>query len=317
MEERELPRGTDPMVLKHVLCATDFSDPAAAALDLAVALARTSSAEVTVVHVRPPFDEGTACLPGRVGVDEQERNACMERLDRCRQHAATSGAAARCALLQGDASTEILRAVERMGVDLIVMGRRTQGGPEHRVRESVTEHVTKDASCPVLVVRPGARRERPRHLLCGLALGVTGRATLAYAVGVANALDADMLVLHVTSEGGVEGARKSVAAAVARTAARGGHVRHDVVTGVPSQAILAAARENDSDLLVVGPHAGDLVERHFLGRTTLHLLRHSECPVLVVPCPPAGCGQAPALQVEVRRPLRCGFTSDAVTRDDP
>jgi hypothetical protein len=34
---------------------------------------------------------------------------------------------------------------------------------------------------------------------------------------------------------------------------------------------------------VVGSHGGGVVERQFLGSTTLHLLRHSECSVLVVP----------------------------------
>jgi nucleotide-binding universal stress UspA family protein len=56
-----------------------------------------------------------------------------------------------------------------------------------------------------------------------------------------------------------------------------------VVTGVPYQEILAAGREDGSDLLVVGSHAGGVVDRQFLGSTTVHLLRHAQCPVLVVP----------------------------------
>ena len=121
-------------------------------------------------------------------------------------------------------------------------------------------------------------------MLCGLDLGETAAATLEYAVGVTNALEADLFVLHVVAEVGVlPGARNAVAIIVARASVTSGRVQERVVTGVPYEETLAAARENGADLIVVGSHGGGVVDRQFLGSTTLHLLRQAECPVLVVP----------------------------------
>lgn len=263
---------------KRVLCATDLSDGVAAALDVAVAFARACKAEVRIVHVGQP------CLPDRPGVGRKDRGDLIEGLDRCRRRTTAAGVVARIFLLQGDPAAEILREAEQAAADLIAMGRHIPLTPNHRVRDSVTERVVREAPCPVLVSCPRRPGDTPRRVLCGLDLGEAAAHTLAYAAAVTDALDADLLVLHVAAEGGVEGAAGAVAAAVATTPTRSGHVREQVVAGIPCQEIVAAARKDGTDLVVVGSHGGGVVDHPFLGSTTVHLLRHSECPVLVVPC---------------------------------
>ena len=287
-KEAALPGSTDSLALKRVSCATDFSDAAAAALEVAVAFAKACKAEIRVVHVCPfPVPSGgrMVCLAHRPAIDEKSRTDLIESLDRCRQRAIASGVVTRGVLLQGDPPGEIVREAEYAAADLIVMGRHSQGAPAPWILGSVAERVVRKAPCPVVVVRSFPRRpsERPRHVLCGLDLGETAAATLEYAVAVSNALEADLLVLHAVAGGGVQGARNSVAAVVARAPVTSGRAQERVVTGVPYQEVLAAARENETDLVVVGSHGGGIVDRQFLGSTTLHLLRWSECPVLVVP----------------------------------
>jgi nucleotide-binding universal stress UspA family protein len=53
------------------------------------------------------------------------------------------------------------------------------------------------------------------------------------------------------------------------------------MVGTPRDEILVAA--GDSDVVVVGSHAGGILDRQFIGSTTLHLLRGLGCDVLVVP----------------------------------
>ena len=120
-------------------------------------------------------------------------------------------------------------------------------------------------------------------MLCALDLGETAAATLEYAAGFADAMGADLSVIHVVTEGPVEAARRTLEALVrwGFTTKRG--IRAQAVTGVPHEEILAAAHENGACLVVVGSHGGGIVDRPFLGSTTLHLLRQAECPVLVVP----------------------------------
>lgn len=283
-----MPRSTDSFSLKRVLCATDFSDGAAAALEVAVALAQAFKAEIRLVHVRPcPVPSGgrMVCVAPGPGMDEKSRTDLNESLDRCVRHAIASGVVTHGALLQGDPAEEIVREVEHAAADLIVIGPHSQGAPNTWILGSVAECVVRRASCPVIVARsfPRRRGESPRHVLCGLDLGETTAATLEYAVAVTNALDADLLALHVVAEGGVPGVRNAVAAVVAGASVTSGRVQGRVVTGVPYEEILAAARENGTDLVVIGSHGGGIVDRQFIGSTTLHLLRHAECAVVVVP----------------------------------
>jgi nucleotide-binding universal stress UspA family protein len=56
----------------------------------------------------------------------------------------------------GEPTGEILGAVERLGVDLIVMGRQGRGGVRRAVLGSVVDGVLRGATCPVLVVPEGA-----------------------------------------------------------------------------------------------------------------------------------------------------------------
>jgi len=53
--------------------------------------------------------------------------------------------------------------------------------------------------------------------------------------------------------------------------------------GDPVREILAAAHEWRADLLVLGTHARSGLARMFVGSTAEGVLRHSTCPVLIVP----------------------------------
>ena len=284
-----MPGTADPLVLKRLLCATDFSEGATAALDVAVALARPFQGEIRIVHVRPaPVPSGSpmACRAHGPGIDEKNPTDLIQDLEHCGEAARASGLAAQGALLQGDPPAEIVREARRTPADIIVMGRHSQGASNPWVLGSVAERVLKRAPCPVVVVRPFPRHrgERPRRVLCGLDLGETSPSTLKWGVAVSHALRADLHVLHVVTDGDRERARLAVAATVAGGSATTGlPVEASVAAGVPYQEILAVAHEKEADLIVVGTHGGGVVDRQFLGSTTLHLLRQAECPVLVVP----------------------------------
>jgi nucleotide-binding universal stress UspA family protein len=284
-----LPDTNDSWALKHLLCATDFSEGAAAALEVAVVLARPFQAEIRIVHVRrAPVPRGSpvACLAHVPGSEAKSPADIMQELNRCGQAALASGVAARSATLQGDPADQIVREAKHTAADIIVMGRHSHGASHPRVLGSVAEGVLRKAPCPVVVVRtfPRHRGEGPRHVLCGLDLGETSEATLRYAIAVTKAFDADLQVLHVAADREAERARGALAAAVAGASTTSGpRIQASVVTGVAYEQILGMAGQNDVDLIVVGSHGGGLVERQFLGSTTLHLLRQAESPVLVVP----------------------------------
>jgi nucleotide-binding universal stress UspA family protein len=283
-----LPDTRDPLALKRIVCATDFSDSAAAALEFAVALARPGQTEIRIVHARPArvcSGRPMAGLAHPSGMDDRSQNDLVRDLDGFAQPALAAGVSTQRVLPQGDASDEIVREAKHASADLIVMGRHSQGRSNPWILGSVAERVLRQASCPVVVVRPfpGPRAASPRHVLCALDLGETAAATLKHAAGMADAITADLIVVHVVTAGHLEAARRRLDALISRRPAPKGGMSAVLVAGVPHQEILAAAHENGARLVVVGSHGGGIVDRQFLGSTTLHLLRESECPVLVVP----------------------------------
>jgi nucleotide-binding universal stress UspA family protein len=286
-----MARCIEPLALKRVLCATDFSENAASALEAAVACARPSKAEILIVHVVPfPARSavGTVCPSKTPGIDERTRADLIERLDRFARPAVAAGAQTRSVLRQGDPCGEIVAESEAAPVDLIVMGRHSREAPARWFLGSVAEAMVSRAKCPVMVVEACPRRRAggPRHVLCAVDLGETTAATLNYAAALTTALEADLLVLHVVAcpgEDTAPDARSRLAGLVASASIASGRARERVVAGVPYQQILTVGRENAIDPVVVGSHAGGITDRQFIGSTTLHLLRRSECAVLVVP----------------------------------
>jgi len=69
----------------------------------------------------------------------------------------------------------------------------------------------------------------------------------------------------------------------ARAAKRGISVRTSVTTGIPSEEVLAAAKTNDMDLIVVGTKGKTGLEHVLLGSTAERIIRMAPCPVLAVP----------------------------------
>ena len=303
--------------LRHVVCATDFSDNAAAALDAAVAVARAARAKVSVIHVaRPAVPSGRGgrgrWLPAPDSAGDTRLE--VEQLAQFSRPAAAAGVEGERVLRRGDPAEEIVEEARDTGADLIVMGRHSQGTPNHWFVGSVAECVVRHAPCPVMVVKPFPRRRgaTPRRVVCALDLGETSAATMAHAATLTNTLQADLLVLHVAFEpGGGTGQDPSavLAGLIAGACLPGGRVQQQVVVGTPHDEILRAGGEGRADLVVVGSHAGGILDRQFIGSTTLHLLRRAECDLLVVPAGvsgPEGEGRARSDEGETAVPRSLG-----------
>lgn len=148
----------------HVLVPVDNSEGAKHALRWAGALSRGLGVQVTTLHVVTAGVATSALaaasvLSGAPPVYPNSRVAKPGAADRWREVAVAAGvprAHAGSEVAFGEPTWEILGAVERLGVDLIVMGRRGPGGFRRAVLGSVVDGVLRGATCPVLVVPEGA-----------------------------------------------------------------------------------------------------------------------------------------------------------------
>ncbi len=150
-------------MFKRIVCATDFSDTAEVAWELAAELARAHQAELVLVHVfivLPLYPE----IPGPTiqQVWEDQRLWVEQQLADRVEAATGRGLAARYLLRAGTAPEEIVQAATDENADLIVVGTHGRTGINRLVIGSVAERVVRVAPCPVLTVKPRPARAAAR-----------------------------------------------------------------------------------------------------------------------------------------------------------
>ncbi|HUS64606.1 MAG TPA: universal stress protein [Kofleriaceae bacterium] len=139
----------------------DFSPLSELALVEALAIAtERPRAALAVVHVLPPGRKESS-----VEHDAAEAEAA-NRLSIMAAAAAQDAGAERLIditthVLRGSAATELVRLADALEADLIVTGRHGWRGMKRLLTGSVADRVLRDASCPVLLVRPRAYDPHP------------------------------------------------------------------------------------------------------------------------------------------------------------
>jgi nucleotide-binding universal stress UspA family protein len=152
----EMDGAADRPRFRRVMCPVDFSDASAHAAQYALSLAQEGKAHVTFLHVVewlpsdefdrfPAFDTAAfrrhALTEAKVRL---EQVVPAEARDWCEPEERIS-----C----GKPYQEILRLAAAEGSDLIVMGSHGRGPVDRLLFGSTTQHVVRQATCPVLTVR--------------------------------------------------------------------------------------------------------------------------------------------------------------------
>ena len=145
--------------MKRLVCATDFSEGAAAAERQAAALARALGAELLLLHVasEAPLWRETLGTPAVRAVFEAQRKWATDVLAERAVALAAQGVTARGRLEVGVPWKEIVRVAADEGAEMIVMGTQGRTGLDRWLLGSVAERVVRRAPCPVLTVRPDNR----------------------------------------------------------------------------------------------------------------------------------------------------------------
>jgi nucleotide-binding universal stress UspA family protein len=134
--------------IRTILHPTDFSEAAAAAFQVARALARDHDARLVVLHVLPPTFSDTAAPALEPVRTWEEEGAKM-----CRLCPADPGTRVEYRQVEDDPAAGILRVARDLDCDLIVMGTHGRMGLARLLLGSVAEKVVREAPCPVLTVR--------------------------------------------------------------------------------------------------------------------------------------------------------------------
>ena len=280
------------MRFTHILCPIDYSEPAAAALEHAVAVAGWYRARVTMLHVcSGPADETDR---GRLA-----REAAAAR------NAARPAVPLEVVLAEGDPARSILLEAERLAADLLVMGTHGTSGFKRFILGSVTEKVLRQAAAPVLTVPPavGPKGTLPfRRVLCGIDFSTCSLLALEYAQALAAESGASLIVLHALEWPWEEPpappfdelpapeaaalrayrCRREQEASRRLAALSPGDAECRIMHGKAHAALLRVAAEDGADLIVLGVGGRSGADRALFGSTTNHVVRRATCPVLTI-----------------------------------
>jgi nucleotide-binding universal stress UspA family protein len=158
-----------PGLVRRILCATDLTTSSAAAVAAALSLAARNQARVTLLHAveELPWAGETAFFAEAAAYRKQlEHEAARELHEAAQKAEAQFGVEVDEWLGSGPAHHEILRMAAEEQADLIVLG-PGHGGLDRLLFGSHAQEVVRRATCPVLIVRPLARRCSPQPRLAG------------------------------------------------------------------------------------------------------------------------------------------------------
>lgn len=279
-----------------------------AAIRTALALAARDDSDVIVLSVvEPPSPverlARRALRPDQWLVEEEieeRRRHLQERLDRFSALSSRRLRPPAVEVMQGDPPLVIARVARERQARLIVMGVGPFAVSRRLVAEGTAWSTSRRAPCPVLAVTERLH-ELPRVVVAATDFSPES----IHAAIEALPLVAEGAVVHLVHawrriEGPaqvaeIDAANRAYATSIPRNFARmrsllgpGYAVRLDTVVreGLPAESVLAVARQERADLIVVGTHGLGLMERWLLGSTSTAILRGAECSILLVPPPP-------------------------------
>ena len=144
------------MRYETILVATDFSDAANAALEVAIDLSQNFEAELVLVHAyNAEIPIAPALRRGIVRPDvyfEQIATEAKGHVDEAIRKIGASGVRAVGLAVDSPAAVAIIDEAERRDADLIIMGTRGLSGLKHVALGSVADRVIRTSKCPVMAV---------------------------------------------------------------------------------------------------------------------------------------------------------------------
>jgi nucleotide-binding universal stress UspA family protein len=296
--------------INRILCPIDFSDFSREALKRAIAVAKDHRSAVTMLYVAPlpspAFVPGVEWNPP-VPLRPDERAALMRSATEFLADVASPEVAVDIEISEAPTiAGEILGQAARLRADLIVMGTHGRGGFQRLVFGSVAERVLRLAPQPVMTVGLGGTGSAPAagafgRIVCGVDFSDCSLAALHYALALAEGAMAHITVVNVlewapsgydplagfTDIAGVRAAVERSAherlhALVAGLPPSGIQITTSLRSGKPHREILSVAAEQDADLIVLGIHGRNPLDRLFFGSTAEPVVRRASCPVLTV-----------------------------------
>lgn len=278
-----------------VLVPLDGSELAEQALPYAEAIARISNAPLHLMRVVPP---------------DAPASAESEARDYLRDKAKAYGDRVQISVRMGQPADQIVDSADEMTEPVIVMTTHGRSGIGRWLYGSVADRVVRGSGAPVLLIRSGAkdrRAETVHTVLVSLDGSVYSEAALPYGKEIAQAFDAELLLVRVAettqlygmlgtepmtpasadtfNEIGqrlVEEAQDYLAKVAEPLSKEGVKVRTETLEGFAADQLLALEREMPVDLIVMATHGRSGLGRLVFGSVAERILKVGTTPVMMI-----------------------------------
>ncbi len=147
--------------IRRILFATDFSTASRRAFITALALAKATDAETTILSVIRPIEAAVPEVYLDAATIERLEQQAMRRATRALQELSVRAKRARVSvatlLRAGDPVREVIQAAKAQRADLLVVGTHGRRGLSKLALGSVAERLIAQAPCPVVVIRGSSK----------------------------------------------------------------------------------------------------------------------------------------------------------------
>lgn len=296
-----------PVKIKRILATTDFSDLSLEAVEYAVALADEFGSSLSLIHVVPAVTFSGLESVVLARSEEEVFKAETRHLAKLAKQFG-SKKPIKPISRHGKPYREITEAAKELRSDLIVTSTKGHTGLKRAFIGSTAEWVTRHAPCPVLTVpaatanRLSGKRwaRRIKKIMVPVDFSETSTRALPYAAALAEKFRAEVLLIHVIEPipayGGfdylpstvIENQASEQAAEELLLRAQREAFPEKICTevlvrsGSPFHEITRTATRENVDLIVLTTHGLTGLKHVLMGSTAERIVRHAECPVLVV-----------------------------------
>jgi nucleotide-binding universal stress UspA family protein len=297
MSDRSVP---DPPAIRRILFPSDLSPESERAFGHVRLLAARFGAAVTVYHALeiPP-----ARWVQAAGHEEELRRTLADEARVLLETRAAALGGPHDVVVDDDVSAAssladiaVLRQIRTLQPDLIVMASHSRGALGSFFLGSVAQEVLAHAGRPVLIAGPqcDAPAAGYRRIVVATDLSLSSRRAFPCASLLSSRFDADVVAVYVSPRpilSALADNSRALAAAVPGTETLSafvagqfpaGRVTPRVEQGAPWERIVAVARDEAADLIVMATNGADGLGEHLLGSQTERVVRHAPCPVLAV-----------------------------------
>jgi len=278
---------------RKILVAIDGSEPSRNALREALKLAEDDQSQIAVVSVVPPYEGDLNAMWTnniRASMQKQSDSTLAEALKIAHDQGITIDTIS----AEGKIYERIVDLADTENFDLIVMGQKGTSVVERALVGSVTARVIGYSRQDVLVV-PDCAKISWKNLLIATDGSAYGEAAAQRAIDIAKQYQSEIKALSVVDvtvefmlraqevyEHLVAKAKGFANSVKEKALAAGVKAEAIVRDGEIYKTIIDVAKENKTDIIVMGSLGRTGIKRLLMGSTAERVLGHSCFPVLIV-----------------------------------